>query len=135
LYTDFFDIFFSRWCGKVSQKDKNKLQRVVNISWKITGFKQSSLTALYEKQLLLKANKINNNNTHILYNEYIILPSSRKFRTIISKTIRKRHSFIPISVQLLNDMHLWRYVCMLYLYLFICIYLFVKGRPQLQLWL
>ena len=42
------------WFGNVSQKDKNKLQRVVNISSKITGFKQSSLTALYEKQVLVK---------------------------------------------------------------------------------
>ena len=45
------------WFGNVSQKDKNKLQRIVNISSKITGFKQSSLTALYEKQVLRKANK------------------------------------------------------------------------------
>ena len=63
---------------------------------KITGFKQSSVTALYEKQVLRKANKIINDNTHILYNEYVLLPSSRRFRIIISKTNRKRDSFIPI---------------------------------------
>ena len=73
---------FICWFGNVSQKDKNKLQRVVNISSKITGLKQSSLTALYEKQVLRKANKIINDNTHILY-EYVLLPSSRRFRTII----------------------------------------------------
>jgi len=45
-------IFSSKcWFGNFSQKDKNKLQRVVNISSKITGLKQSSLTALYEKQV------------------------------------------------------------------------------------
>ena len=86
------------WFGNVSQKDKNKLQCVVNISNKITGFKQSSFTALYEKQVLYKANKIINDNTHILYNEYVLLPSPRRFRTITSKTNRKRDSFIPMSV-------------------------------------
>ena len=60
---------FICWFGNVSQKDKNKLQRVVNISSKITGLKQTSVTALYEKQVLRKANKIINDSTHILYNE------------------------------------------------------------------
>ena len=91
-----------------ARRTRNKLQHVVNISSKITSFKQSSVTALYEKQVLRKANKIINDNTYILYNEYVLLPSSRRFRTIISKTNRKRDSFIPMSVRLLDD------VCMLY---------------------
>ena len=94
---------FICWFGNVSQKDKNKLQRVVNISSKITGLKQTCVTALYEKQILRKANKIINDSTHILYNDYVLLPSSRRFRTIISKTNRKRDSFMPISVRLLNS--------------------------------
>ena len=94
---------FICWFGKVSQKDKNKLQRVVNIISKIIGLKQTSVTALYEKQILRKANTIINDSTHILYNEYVLLPSSRKFRTIISKTNRKRDSFMPMSVRLLNS--------------------------------
>ena len=90
--------YFICWFGNVNQKDKNTLQRVVNISSKITGLKQISVTALYEKQILRKANKIINDSTHILYNDYIPLPSSRRFRTIISKTNRKRDSFMPMSV-------------------------------------
>ena len=109
---------FICWFGNVSQKDKNKFQCVVNISGKITGFKQSSVTALYEKQVLRKANKIINDSAHILYNEYFLLPSSRRFRSIISKTNRKHDSFIPIAVRLLNDKHI--------------LFLFVKGSPQLQ---
>ena len=94
---------FICWFVNVSQKDKNKLQRVVNISSKITGLKQTSVTALYEKQILRKANKIINDSNHILYNEYVLLPSSRRFRTIISKTNRKRDSFTQMSVRLLNS--------------------------------
>ena len=52
------------------------------ISSKVTDLKQSTLTALYEKQVLRKATKIINDNTHILHNEYVLLPSSRRFRTI-----------------------------------------------------
>ena len=102
---------FICWFGNVSQKYKNKLQRVVNINSKITGFKQSSVTALYEKQVHCKANKIINDSTHILYNEYVLLPSSRRFRTIISKTNRKRDLFIPMSVRLLNDNFYFFIIC------------------------
>ena len=74
------------WFGNVSQKDKNNLQRIVNVSSKITGYKQSTLIALYEKQVLRKANTIIGDNTHIPHNEYVLRHSSRRFRTIISKT-------------------------------------------------
>ena len=46
--------------------------------------------------------------THILHYEDVLLPSSRRFTTITSKTNRKRDSFIPMSVRLLNNKHLWR---------------------------
>ena len=74
---------FICWFGNVRQKDKNKLQRVAKI--------------------LRKAKDIINDSTHILYNDYVLLPSSRRFRTIISKTNRKRDSFMPMSGQLLNS--------------------------------
>ena len=37
---------FICWFENVSQKDKNDLQRIVNISSKVTSLKQSTLTAL-----------------------------------------------------------------------------------------
>ena len=91
------------WFGNVSQKDKNNLQCIVNISSKIAGLKQYTLNVLYKKQVLRKANKIINDNTHILHNGYVLLPLSRSFKTITSKTKRKRVSFIPMSVRFLND--------------------------------
>ena len=48
---------FMCWFGKGSQKDKNNLQRIVNISSKIPGPKQSNLTALcIRTKVLRKAN-------------------------------------------------------------------------------
>ena len=95
---------FICWFGNVSQKDKNNLQRIVNISSKVTGVTQSTLTALYEKQVVNKATRILADDTHVLHADYILLPSSRRFRTVTCKTNRKRFSFVPmLSIRLLND--------------------------------
>ena len=72
---------FICWFGNVSQKDKNKLQRVVNISSKITGLKQTSVTALYEKQVLRKANKIINDSMNLLA-LFLFLKLISRFGTI-----------------------------------------------------
>ena len=94
---------FICWFGNVRQKDKNNVQRIVNISSKVTGTKQPTLTVQHEKQVLRKAARILADSAHILDEEYVLLPSSRRFRTVICKTNRKRLSFIPLSVRLLND--------------------------------
>ena len=86
---------FICWFGNVSQKDKNSLQRIVNISSKVTVVTQSTLTALYEKQVVNKATRILADDKHVLHADYILLPSSRRFRTVTCKTNRKRFSFVP----------------------------------------
>ena len=100
---------FICWFGNVSQKDKNSLQRIVNISSKVTGVTQSTLTALYEKQVVNKATRILADDKHVLHADYILLPSSRRFRTVTCKTNRKRFSFVPMSIRLLNDKSLGHY--------------------------
>ena len=87
---------FICWFGNVSQKDKNNLQRIVglNISSKVTGVTQSTLTALYEKQVVNKATRILADDTHVLHADYILLPSSRRFRNVTCKTNRKRLSIL-----------------------------------------
>ena len=67
------------------QSDKN-LQSTVNISSKVTVLKQSTLIALYEKH---KATKLINDNTHILHNEYVLLPLFSRYRIIAFKINRK----------------------------------------------
>ena len=96
-------VSFICWLGNGSQKDKNNLLRIVNISSKVTGVTQSTLTALYEKQVVNKATRILADDTHMLHADYILLPSSRRFRTVTCKTNRRRLSFIHMSIRLLND--------------------------------
>ena len=88
---------------------QNSLQRIVNISSKVTGVTQSTLTALYEKQVVNKATRILADDKHVLHADYILLPSSRRFRTVTCKTNRKRFSFVPMSIRLLNDKSLGHY--------------------------
>ena len=94
---------FICWFGNVRQKDKNNVQRIVNISSKVTGTKQTTLTVLYEKQVLRKAARTLADNTHILHEEYILLPSSTRFRTVTCKTNRKRLSLIHMYLRRLKD--------------------------------
>ena len=54
---------------------KNNLQCIVNISSKVTGVTQSTLTALYEKQVVNKATRILADDKHVLHADYILLPS------------------------------------------------------------
>ena len=54
---------FICWFGNVSQKDKNNLQRIVNISSKVT------------EQVVNKATRILADDTHVLHADYILLPS------------------------------------------------------------
>ena len=98
-------LMFSFICcfGNVRQYYNNNLQRIVNTSSKVTVTKQSNLTVLYEKPILRKDARILAVSTHILHEEYVLLPSSRRFRTVTCKTNRKRLSFIPMYVRLLND--------------------------------
>ena len=93
-------LIFSLICWYlISQTDKNNLQRTVDISSKVTGFKQSSLTSLYQKQVLRKANTIISDNANILYNEYVLLSSSRSLKPSHPKQIGS----VDHSIQCLHD--------------------------------
>jgi len=56
----------------------------------VSGLRQFTLIVLYEKQVLGTAAQIVNDNTHILRDEYILLPAFKKFGTITFKTNVKR---------------------------------------------
>ena len=49
-----------------------------------------------------QANKIVSDPTHILHPEFQLLPSGRRFRVPRSRLNRYKHSFLPMSIKLLN---------------------------------
>ena len=88
--------------GGLSVQNKNKLNKVVNVSSKIVNERLSGLNELYERRVRAKAVKIESDTSHILASRYELLPSGRRFRTPKFKTIRTQKSFIPMSISLLN---------------------------------
>ena len=42
-------------------------------------------------------------DTFFLFSEYDLLPSKKRFRSPVCKTTRRRHSFIPAYIRLLNN--------------------------------
>ena len=69
---------------------------------KIAGVRFDSLTEYFNKQID-KAIQIQQDPTHPLYSEYVLLPSGLRFRTPIAFKQRYKNSFVPFSVQVLND--------------------------------
>ena len=95
---------FICWYHNLSVKNRNELQRIVKICSKIIGEKQRDLTSFCEKQLVRKAITILTDSTHVLFPEFQSLPSGRRFQCPNSKTNRKRNSFVPTAIRLLNKM-------------------------------
>ena len=93
---------FICWFGNLSLKNKNILNKIVNVCSKTVGVKQVNLTELYERRVKVKARKIVSESSHTLAEYYVVLPSGKRFRCPKQKTLRYKNSFIPRSIQLLN---------------------------------
>jgi hypothetical protein len=86
----------------LSMKNKNVLNRVVNVCEKVVGESQASLCALYERRAANKAKAITKDATHVLAEHYQLLPSGRSFNVPRLSTVRAKKSFMPMTVQILN---------------------------------
>ncbi len=88
--------------GSLNVKNKNVMNKTVNVCSKIVGVKQVDLTELYERRVKVKAGKIVSDSSHTLAKHYELLPSGKRFRCLKTKTLRHKNSFIPRSIQSLN---------------------------------
>lgn len=94
----------SVWFGNLTVQLKNKLNRLIQTAMKVMGRKDyQSLQTLYDQSVLRQAQRILTDPSHILYAEYELLPSGRRFRVPHCKLNRFRKSFVPTSIKLLND--------------------------------
>ena len=66
---------FMCWYGSLNVKCKNVLNRVVNVCSKVVGVRQTSMTELYERRVVRKAERIVNDSGHVLAKHYELLPS------------------------------------------------------------
>ncbi len=92
----------SVWYGNSSNQDCKALQRVVRLAERISGSALPSLQDIYLKRCKSRAAKILKDSTHPGNHLFCLLPSSKRFRSMMAKTEGLRRSFFPQAIRLLN---------------------------------
>ncbi len=93
----------SVWYGNSSNQDCKALQRVVRLAERISGSALPSLQDIYLKRCKSRAAKIIKGSTHPGNHLFCLLPSGKRFRSMMAKTERLRRSFFPQAIRLLNS--------------------------------
>ncbi len=88
----------SVWYSNSSNQDCKAIQRAVRIS----GSALPSLQDIYFKRCKSRAAKILKDSTHPGNHLFCLLPSGKRFRSMMAKTERLRRSFFPQAIRLLN---------------------------------
>ena len=92
------------WYSCLSVQLKAWLGKLIRICSKIVGQTlETNVQAAHTKRMLSLAGNITSDPTHILFEEYQLLPSNRRFRVPRARLNRLRNSFVPQSVKLLNE--------------------------------
>ncbi len=92
----------SVWYGNATNQDCKALQRVVRLAERISGSALPSLQDIYLKRCRSRAAKIIKDSNHPGNHLFRLLPSGKRFRSLMVKTERLRRSFFPQAIRLLN---------------------------------
>ncbi len=92
----------SVWYGNSLNQDCKALQRVVRLAERISGSALPSLQDIYLKRCKSRAAKIIKDSNHPGNHLFCLLPSGKRFRSMMAKTERLRRSFFPQAIRLLN---------------------------------
>ncbi len=93
----------SVWFGNSLNQDCKALQRLVRVAERISGSALPSLQDIYFKRCKSKAVKIIKDSNHPGNHLFCLLPSGKRFRSMMAKTERLRRSFFPQAIRLLNS--------------------------------
>ncbi len=91
------------WYGNSSNQDCKALQRVVRLSERISGSALPSLQDIYLKRCRSRAVKIIKDSNHPGNCLFTLLPSGKRFRSLMAKTERLRRSFFLQAIRLLTQ--------------------------------
>ncbi len=86
----------------LNNQDCKALQRVVRLAERISGSTLPSLQGIYLKRCRSRAAKITKDSNHPGNHLFRLLPSGRRYRSLMAKTERLRKSFFPQAIRLLN---------------------------------
>ncbi len=92
----------SVWYGNGSNQDCKALQRVSSAK-RISGSALPSLQDIYLKRCKSRTAKILKDSTHPGNHLFCLLPSGKRFRSMMAKTERLRRSFFPQAIRLRNS--------------------------------
>ncbi len=92
----------SVWYRNISNQNCKALQRVVRLAECISGSALPSLQDIYLERCKSRAAKIIKDSNHPDNRLLILLPSGKRFRSMMAKTERLRRSFFPQAIRLLN---------------------------------
>ncbi len=93
----------SVWYSNATNQDCKALQRVVRLAERISGSALPSLQDIYRKRCRSRAAKIIKDSNHPGNRLFTLLPSGKRFRSVMAKTERLRRSFYPQVIRLLNS--------------------------------
>ncbi len=93
----------SVWYNNATNQDCKALQRVVRLAERISGSTLPSLQDIYLKRCKSRAAKIIKDSNHPGNHLFCLLPSGKRFRSMMAKTERLRRSFFPQAIRLLNS--------------------------------
>jgi len=80
------------------------MTKLIMTASKVIGVQQILPQDIFKKRVVKKAFSIINCPSHPLHNEFVILPSGRRYRVIGGKTSRFKNSFIPTAILMLNSL-------------------------------
>ncbi len=92
----------SVWYSNATNQDCKALQRVVRLAEHISGSALPSLQDIYLKRCKSRTAKILKDSNHPGNHLFCLLPSGKRFRSMMAKTERLRRSFFPQAIRLLN---------------------------------
>ncbi len=92
----------SVWYNNATNQDCKALQRVVSLAERISWSTLPSLQGIYLKRCRSRAAKIIKDSNHPGNHLFRLLPSGKRFRSLMAKTERLRKSFFPQAIRLLN---------------------------------
>ncbi len=93
----------SVWYGNASNQDCKAMQRVVRLAECISGSALPSLQDIYLKRCKSRAVQIIRDSNHPANRLFFLLPSGKRFPSMMAKTEIIRRSFFPQAIRLLKS--------------------------------
>ncbi len=90
------------WFSSATKSDLRRLQRIVQTAERIIGTTLPTLQELYSSRVSKRAGKFTLDPSHPAQSLFELLQSGRRYRAPSTRTARRRNSFFPKAIHLMN---------------------------------